>query len=354
MCKSDMTEELLLAHCRTYPELEIQDLFKFLYQSSFGCEHLLSEPAMVIDYIKQEAEKCKTCFNDVIENLDGDYCRVHLDYLRMGLSAATLGKLFCLSAKKVENGIEKLEKKLFVLMSLAKEGKISFEEDKLQQAIETWRQEGYTACCHSQHFHNMYAPSYRVIAKEYAFYLPLFAKIDRLMQQKNVVFAIDGGCGSGKTTLSNLLKEVYECNVFHMDDFFLQFHQRTKERLAEPGGNVDRERFFEEVLVPLHKNEVVNYRPFDCGSLTILSGEKIVPKRLNIIEGSYSMHPKFDGMYDFGVFLDVEPKLQKERILIRNSPEFARRFFEQWIPMEEQYHTAMDVRRRCELYFKIE
>ena len=32
-----------------------------------------------------------------------------------------------------------------------------------------------------------------------------------------------------------------------MDDYFLQPYQRTEERLAEPGGNVDYERFKEEI-----------------------------------------------------------------------------------------------------------
>ena len=34
-----------------------------------------------------------------------------------------------------------------------------------------------------------------------------------------------------------------------MDDFFLRPEQRRPERFAEPGGNVDRERFAAEVLV---------------------------------------------------------------------------------------------------------
>ena len=52
--------------------------------------------------------------------------------------------------------------------------------------------------------------------------------------------------GSGKSVLGQLLSEVYSCNLFHMDDFFLRPEQRTAERLAEAGGNVDRERFLEK------------------------------------------------------------------------------------------------------------
>lgn len=77
-------------------------------------------------------------------------------------------------------------------------------------------------------------------------FLPLFLKLDSMLQEKEILLAIDGGSAAGKTTLGKLLEQRYACNVFHMDDFFLRPMQRTKERLAELGGNVDRERFFTE------------------------------------------------------------------------------------------------------------
>ena len=61
--------------------------------------------------------------------------------------------------------------------------------------------------------------------------------------QPRVLVAIDGRCTAGKTTLAASLQAQLECNVFHMDDFFLRPEQRTPERLRQPGGNVDFERF---------------------------------------------------------------------------------------------------------------
>ena len=87
-------------------------------------------------------------------------------------------------------------------------------------------------------------------------------KIDELLTQKDmVIVAIDGKCTSGKTTLASQLAEVYDCNVFHMDDFFLRPEQRTPERFAEIGGNVDYERFREEVLLPLKSGKAFSCRP---------------------------------------------------------------------------------------------
>ena len=177
----------------------------------------------------------------------------------------------------------------------------------------------------------------------------LAKKIDAaLAQSDRVIVAIDGKCASGKTTLAAKLAEHYDCNLFHMDDFFLRPQQRTPERFAEAGGNIDYERFLEEVLIPLQAGEAFCYRPFDCGSFTLSAPVPVVPKRLNIIEGTYSHHPYFGNPYELKIFLTVTPQLQRERILRR--PAFLhQRFFEEWIPMENHYFDHFQISRHCDL-----
>ena len=162
-------------------------------------------------------------------------------------------------------------------------------------------------------------------------------KIDELLTQKDmVIVAIDGKCTSGKTTLASQLAEIYDCNVFHMDDFFLRPEQRTPERFAEVGGNVDYERFWEEVLFPLKGGKNFSYRPFDCSTFALAPPVVVTPKKLNIIEGTYSHHPYFGNPYDLKILLTVDEDTQRRRILER--PAFLhKRFFEEWIPMENQY-----------------
>ena len=113
----------------------------------------------------------------------------------------------------------------------------------------------------------------------------------KLAQKEYVIVAIDGPCTSGKTTLASQLETLYDCNVFHMDDFFLRPQQRTADRFAEVGGNIDYERFYEEVLTPLQKGLPFSYRPFDCSTFTLPEPIQVSPKKLNIIEGTYSHHP---------------------------------------------------------------
>ena len=169
-------------------------------------------------------------------------------------------------------------------------------------------------------------------------------QIDALLAKKDfVMIAIDGKCTSGKTTLAGKLAQSYDCNVIHMDDFFLRPEQRTAERYEEIGGNVDYERFYEEVLCPLKARQAFSYRPFDCGTFTLAQPVSVSPKTLNIIEGTYSHHPYFADSYDLKIVLTVDENTQKERILQR--PAFLhKRFFEEWIPMENRYFDALQER----------
>lgn len=166
-------------------------------------------------------------------------------------------------------------------------------------------------------------------------------QIDGLLTQKDlIIVAIDGKCTSGKTTLASKLAQIYDCNVFHMDDFFLRREQRTRSRFAEVGGNVDYERFQEEVLLPLRSGMSFSYRPFDCKTFTLSAPIIVTPKRLNIVEGTYSHHPYFGNPYDLKILLTVDEETQRRRILDR--PEFLhKRFFEEWIPMENRYFDTL-------------
>lgn len=175
----------------------------------------------------------------------------------------------------------------------------------------------------------------------------IFDQIDRLLQeQDSVLVAIDGPCTAGKTTLAALLAERYACNIFHMDEFFLQSFQRTPERLAEPGGNVDYRRFSQEVLQPLTQGEPVCYRPYDCSTQSLKDPVTLPHRKLTVVEGTYSCHPFFGNPYDLRIFLTVSPEVQQQRVLQR--PAFKhRRFFEEWIPKEQQYFAAYNIMDGC-------
>ena len=345
-------KNLIKAHCEAYPKLRARDLLKLVYQSSYGCEHLLSDVDSATERITEEHARLAASSPRDIECI-GDYCRVPLSYLDRGLSPRTLAQLFCLSAAPDAEGDAKLECGLSTLTELAESGEIAISLEELSREISAWREAGFPAVSHSEKFRTEYSPSYRVISKRYADFLPLLAAVDRMLERGRVRLAIDGGAASGKSTLAELLSKIYDATVFHADDFFLRPEQRTPERFAEPGGNLDRERLRDEILLPLSLGETVNYRPFLCSSFTLGEEITVEPTRLTVIEGSYSMHPELSGFYDLSAFLDISRERQAERIRKRNSPALAERFFAEWIPLENRYFEAADVMARCDVVIRI-
>lgn len=178
----------------------------------------------------------------------------------------------------------------------------------------------------------------------------IVAQAARLQREgrRPVVIAVDGMAGSGKSTLTDLLCQRLDAAVISMDDFFLPQGFRTPERLREPGGNVCYERFMEEVLPYLHSPAPFAYRIYDAHKHRY-TGTRMVPDMpYRIVEGSYSQHPKFGRPYDLRVFCQTSPTEQLRRIRER-SPQRLDLFRAFWIPMENRYFDAFDLRAQCDV-----
>lgn len=177
--------------------------------------------------------------------------------------------------------------------------------------------------------------------------------IDKLISsdKKTILIAIDGKSTGGKTTLGKYLSKIYDSNLYHMDDFFLQGFQRTKERMSEIGGNVDYERFLKEVITPILEHKEVSYTPFDCSTFTLRYDKTLhLPhKRLNIIEGSYSQHPYFNNLYSLKIFIDIEDNKQLERLSLRENNDKLAKFIELWIPKENAYFKKYQIQEKSDI-----
>ena len=183
------------------------------------------------------------------------------------------------------------------------------------------------------------------------FFAELCNTIRRLMAERNhVIVGIDGRCTAGKTTLGAALQKEFDCNLFHMDDFFLPPAMRTPERLAQPGGNFDRERFSRDLFRPLRDGKSVKFSRFDCATCTFEPEKEFPPRKLSIIEGVYALHPVLLPDYDLTVFLDLPKDVQLARVGVRNG-ERAEIFRTKWIPLEERYFDHFGIRTACDFLF---
>ena len=178
---------------------------------------------------------------------------------------------------------------------------------------------------------------------------PLEEVLVTLSEKKRpVLAAVDGRCAAGKTTLAQSLAQRFGWSVIHMDDFFLRPEQRTSERYEEPGGNLDRERFLEEVLIPLREGTLTSYRPFDCGRMCLREPVRFQAGPVVLIEGAYACHPDLADLYDIRIFMDTDAETQRRRVTEREGADRAGIFFEKWIPLEEKYFAAFEIVKRCE------
>ena len=240
MNENDTTRNRLIEHFNAHPNLQIEDVFKYLFQSAFGCEHLVSNEKAALAYIKREYETVSKTALPCIEPLDGAYSRVHLSCLNAGLSPEILARLFCLSAKKEEDGKAALEQKIEVAKELVANGALPLDGDKFTQKLATWKDLGYPAIHHSEAFRTAYKPAYRVIANRYAELLPFFAKT----QSTKKIIVI--GCpGAGKSTFARALQQKTNIPLHHLDMMFWNKDKTT----------VPKSIFLERLSAVLEANE---------------------------------------------------------------------------------------------------
>lgn len=348
-------KDYILEHYKRYPEMEIQDMVKLIYQNEFGPGHMIQDQAASLMRLQQEWESGSKRGGSghqefpLFEPLGNGLCRLHLDGAGQWFCPDTVNRFFVETAREVHGNREEFENKLTLFLTLCRDRVLPYGESEAAEYIRQYKTEGYPAVSHSSRYRETYHPSYRVVSEEYRKYWQVFSRIDK---EKPEIVAIDGKSGSGKSRLGSLLGRVYDCNLFHMDDFFLRPEQRTEERLSEVGGNVDYERFFEQVVAPLlnHTPEF-SYQVYDCSVQKLTKVVPVTSKPLAMVEGSYSCHPCLQKAYDLKIFLDVDSQTQKERIRLRNGDWMLSRFIEEWIPKENSYFEKFGIRETCDIRY---
>lgn len=332
--------EVLRAHAARYPEMREGDFLKLCYQHALGCGHLVKNEAEAVRRIR--AERMPGEAGVSFEPIGNGLVRMHLTGSDAQFDDETAARMFMYTADTFRAAPHALDDALRTLET-------TLPTDAMRAAISAYRAQGCPMTSHTEAYHRAYAPAYRVVSERFARYAALFEAAARLPE--GAILAVDGMCASGKTELSNALGFVLRAPVFHMDDFFLPAEKRTPERLSEVGGNVDRERFREEVLAPLAEGKPVSYRRFDCGTMSILPPVEIQPGRLNIVEGAYACHPELRGYYACTACLTVPKQEQLRRIRARDGEKMLERFRTLWIPMENRYLEADRIREQADFRY---
>lgn len=340
------TKQLLLSHFQQHPEMTIQDAIKFLHQSYMGPGHLITDKTAAMDRLKAEwASLPDRSPTDMGTPIGNGLFRLNLNHCKaIKLSTKTMFSMFYETSKQWKPDSRMLDDNLDLIYSLP------FPMEQIKQTLQAYRQSGMPMVSHSEQYRNHYSPAYRIVRQEYINLLPILRSIDLLLKEQSFVrVAIDGPCASGKSTLGQMLSQLYQCPLISMDDFFLRPEQRSKARLSEPGGNVDYQRFDQEVLVPLCQHTEFSYRPWSCHLQAFSTPRKIPVSPLTIVEGSYSLRPDLRDRYHLRIWVEATPEIRQERLLKRDGPEMLERFRSVWIPLENHYFSSCCVKECCHL-----
>ena len=346
-------KNVILAHASRYPEMQVQDYIKLIYQSEFGGSHFVADEAEALAHLREECAALpkatlheRTPFEPVGCGMERLYLsRTLLEHVSMH----TINRMAILSANAKHGSLMHFKQKLNVLRALSEAGEIPPAADVLDEYLSEYEASGYPSVHHTDEYRAAYHPVYRLVTRRFRQCWYVIELIESLMKTRTsrIILAIDGPAAAGKSTLSALLASLYDCNVFHMDDFFLPFALRTEETANTPGGNMDFARFRREVGGKMRRNSPFVYHRYDCRRNSLGETVYVTPKRLNIVEGSYSMHPDLADLYDGAVFVTIDAETQRARVITRNQPSTAKRYLEEWIPRENEYFDACGVEERC-------
>ena len=336
-------EQYLSAQMELHKSIQFQDMVKLCFQAAYGAEHLISDKSRAEAVLTEEFKNVQAADIPLFEEISEDIIRVNLAAWKFRkLPPQWLLNIFLSSTEEntdgnalMENYLEECRKKL--------------DKKEWDSFIEEYKKTGFHPVHHSDYYREHEKPSYRIANKRFARVFPILEAVSK-MESKPCVIAIDGRAASGKTTLAKDLALILGCDTVHMDDFFLPLELRTEERLNEPGGNIDYDRFKIEVIDNIRTENDFSYRVFSCDNMDFSGTRDIRSSNYRIVEGVYSLHPKFGNYADFCVFSDIDAHNQMERLKLRNGIKLANKFATSWIPMEEKYFDEFKISEKCMIY----
>ena len=186
---SEETKQILLAQAAKYPQMQIHDTVKLLYQNAFGCGHLVKDFNSSLAYIREELEEIQMVpmpdgWRDCkIEFIGNRWYRVYLASILAGdLTAEDLAAAFFHSGSTQHGDIVYFRKNLSLFESLCAEGSLPFAASEVHAFIEKYTADAFPPVHHSEAYRQAYHPAYRVCHEDF---LPACFKPEKPPQKKS-------------------------------------------------------------------------------------------------------------------------------------------------------------------------
>jgi hypothetical protein len=154
-----------------YPQMEIQDLYKLLFQAVMGSEHAIGNHDAARSWLERELENLPEGPDepaiDVISP-DDSIVRVNLrPFIQSGGDPSSLLDVFVRTANEHRGTTERLWLYWSFAERLAEDGELPFERTDMRAFFKLVEKDAFPAVHHSTRYENAYHPAYRVIKQDY-------------------------------------------------------------------------------------------------------------------------------------------------------------------------------------------
>ena len=162
---------ILYENAARYPQMQIVDLYKLLYQAALGSEHAVRDEQAVCDWLERELAEMGAGPDDPLFDPlspDGQILRLHLrPYLRAGKNPDTLLQAFIRTANEWHGSPEKLKQYGATAAQVAQAGIGSIRREEIEAYFAKMEVQGFPAMHHSAVYKRLYRPAYRLVARQF-------------------------------------------------------------------------------------------------------------------------------------------------------------------------------------------
>jgi len=178
--------------------------------------------------------------------------------------------------------------------------------------------------------------------------LKLIASLER-QGQKPLLVALDGGSGSGKSSIAKIIAEKLRATLISTDDFYSAQISDTdwiSQSYIERVANVINWKSLRSlVLEPLLAGTAAQWNTFDFesglrpdGTYATKSDPIIYePTDIIVLEGAYSTSPELADLINVKILIHAPVEIRHERLNKREKKEFLAKWHERWDEPEQYY-----------------
>jgi hypothetical protein len=161
--------ELLRQHLAWYPQMELRDAYKLIFQAVLGPEHLSSSAeefshCLELEYQDLPPDSHQQLFEPL--RTDGSLFRLNLrSYKSRQLGLSRLIPALLMTSRLIKGTHAELHATWQVFSQLCQQGYLAdFDLEALRQLTVLLRQQDYPAMHHSETYRKLYQPAYRLVA----------------------------------------------------------------------------------------------------------------------------------------------------------------------------------------------